>query len=202
MLTNRFPAYASPRRQSGVVLFIALMFLVLMTILGFSLYSLTDTGERTSRNFRDADLAFQAAEAALRDAEKRIAGTWSDPVYPVSIDAFDSSCTGGLCESGAASGAATISNLITNGIEIGQCGTSGGCDGLGNGTSTGTPSISGVATQPRYLIQIASSASLTPPGTSLIEEVRINPAILYRITALGTGSSATTHVLLQEVMSY
>jgi type IV pilus assembly protein PilX len=59
-------------RQRGASLIIALIFLVIMAMLGVTLANVTNLEERMAGNTRDRDLALQAAEAALRDAEVRL----------------------------------------------------------------------------------------------------------------------------------
>lgn len=63
---------ANARGQGGAVLVIALIFLVILTLLGTIAASVTSLEERMAGNTRDRDLAFEAAEAALRDAEYRL----------------------------------------------------------------------------------------------------------------------------------
>jgi type IV pilus assembly protein PilX len=71
-----------PRQQRGASLLIALIFLVMMAMLGVTVANVTNLEERMAGNTRDRDLALQAAEAALRDAERRLsveayrAGPW------------------------------------------------------------------------------------------------------------------------------
>lgn len=62
-----------PRLQRGASLLIALIFLVMMAMLGVTVANVTNLEERMAGNTRDRDLALQAAEAALRDAERRLA---------------------------------------------------------------------------------------------------------------------------------
>ena len=90
------------RGQRGAALLISLIFVVVLTLLGLSVVSTTGTEERMARNFRDNDLAFQAAEAAMRDAEIRIAGSYKFPAAPLNLLDFDSACTNGLCDPTAA----------------------------------------------------------------------------------------------------
>lgn len=56
--------------QSGVVLIIGLIVLTLMTMIGLAVMRDTSLQERMAGNLRDRDLAFQAAEAALRAGEQ------------------------------------------------------------------------------------------------------------------------------------
>ena len=60
------------KRQSGVALFISLVMLLILTVLGLSSVQTTSVQERMARNARDTNLAFQAAESALKDAEALI----------------------------------------------------------------------------------------------------------------------------------
>lgn len=60
------------RRERGASLIVALIFLVIMAMLGVTVANVTNLEERMAGNTRDRDLALQAAEAALRDAEVRL----------------------------------------------------------------------------------------------------------------------------------
>jgi Tfp pilus assembly protein PilX len=51
-------------------------------------------------NTRDRDVAMQAAEAALRDAERDIANTIPANGRVVTVALFDAVCTGALCTEG------------------------------------------------------------------------------------------------------
>ena len=68
----RFNFSPAPSKQRGVVLIVSLVALLLMTMIGVT--AMRDTGfqERMSGNLRDRNLAFQAAEAALRSGEKAL----------------------------------------------------------------------------------------------------------------------------------
>ncbi|MCG5509823.1 pilus assembly PilX family protein [Ectothiorhodospira lacustris] len=56
--------------QQGSALIIALVFLLLMTMVGVSALQQTTLQERMAGNLRDRNLAFQASEAALRAGER------------------------------------------------------------------------------------------------------------------------------------
>ena len=68
-MTTRIVARSLPQRESGVALFMSLVMLLIITILGLSSVQTTTLQERMARNARDTNLAFQAAEAAIKDAE-------------------------------------------------------------------------------------------------------------------------------------
>jgi type IV pilus assembly protein PilX len=65
-------------RERGASLIIALVFLVIMAALGVTVANVTSMQEKMAGNTRDRDLALQAAEAALRDAERRLS---TDPAF-------------------------------------------------------------------------------------------------------------------------
>jgi type IV pilus assembly protein PilX len=70
--------WSTRSRQQGAVLYITLILLIILTIIGVAAARL-QTGEAVmARNDHNHQLALQAAEAALRDAEINLAdGTWS-----------------------------------------------------------------------------------------------------------------------------
>ena len=57
------------QRQSGVVLFVALILLLILSMLGVTVARMQTVEERMARNENNRQLAEQAAEAALRNAE-------------------------------------------------------------------------------------------------------------------------------------
>src|SRR5215472_10275205 len=75
-------ACATRSHQQGAVLYIALILLMILTIIGVVAARL-QTGEAVmARNDHNHQLALQAAEAALRDAEVNLAdGTWTIPQF-------------------------------------------------------------------------------------------------------------------------
>ncbi|MDH5190310.1 MAG: PilX N-terminal domain-containing pilus assembly protein [Gammaproteobacteria bacterium] len=61
-----------PQSQQGAALIVGLIMLLLMTILGVSSMSSSIMEEKMAGNTRDREIAFQAAEAALRAGEREI----------------------------------------------------------------------------------------------------------------------------------
>ena len=70
-------------QQKGATLVIALLILLVLTVLGIASMQVTRLEERMAGNSRDVNLAFQGAEAGLRDAEERIR-TWNEFTLPAS----------------------------------------------------------------------------------------------------------------------
>jgi len=67
-------------KQRGAALVVALLMLMVMTVLGIAAMQVTRLEERMAGNSRDINLAFQGAEAGLRDAENRIAAMTTRPL--------------------------------------------------------------------------------------------------------------------------
>ena len=61
------------QKQQGVTLFIGLIFLIMLSLLGINAAQMSTLEERMSGNVRSRDLAFQAAEAALKHVEQNLA---------------------------------------------------------------------------------------------------------------------------------
>src|SRR5476649_2574207 len=85
--------------QRGAVLIMALMFLTLLTLLGVSAMTNSTSEEKMARATRDYNTAFQAAEAAMRDAENDLT-VGSRPI-PLSDPSWWSAPAPGTCASAA-----------------------------------------------------------------------------------------------------
>jgi len=62
--------YSSFKHQSGVVLPVSMIMLLLLTLISVTASQVTGLEEKMAGNSRDSNLAFQAAEAALRGGER------------------------------------------------------------------------------------------------------------------------------------
>lgn len=67
-----FSSFRPRKKQGGAVLAVGLVFLVLLTLLGVTAMQVTGMEERMAGNLRDRNLAFQAAEFALREGEESV----------------------------------------------------------------------------------------------------------------------------------
>lgn len=164
--------------QRGTALVIAMLFLVILGMLGVTTMTATTLEERMAGNTRDRDIAMQAAEAALRDAERDLTNT--NPAYRViKRPSFVAACTGGLC---LLPPNAPLGNLtdVTKSSFYGQF--------------TGEIPIQGPVSQPRYMIELLTALPPQVPVPPANNEVRN-----FRITARGVGKNNNTVVILQTV---
>lgn len=168
----RLPPGGPPRRQRGIVLAVALIMLVVITLLGVSAMQVTSLEERMAGNMRDRSLAFQSAEAALRDGERLLAEN--------TVPAFDGN--NGLYQAPAPDDPPVWLNADDAFWET-------------NGR-TYSDTVSGVSAPPRYIIE--EFPYVPAVGDSLDPGEIPPPPNTYRVTARGIGGSATAVVVLQS----
>ncbi len=184
------------RRQSGVVLVISLIMLLLLTLIGLSGMQSTILEEKMAGNMRDRNMAFQAAEAALQDAEQHIIGSMSGftGFSPDCGAATPSTADNGLCQNvgGSEFNPPVWENpnvwAVTRSVEYGSRTNAkkiGDTDG--NGIVDVTPALSA---QPRYIID-----AVKPEGGHVCDGA--NPC--YRVTVRAQGINPNTVVVLQTI---
>lgn len=170
-------AYPSTRhRQQGMALFISLILLLLMTMIGVTAMQTTTLQERMAGGTRDVNLAFQAAEAALREGEALL--------QAATLPTFDG--TNGLYEFVPQEGddQTVIPIYLTSDFDWASKGRryEGSLDEVGD--------------LPRYVIEELPPVPL--PGSSLAADEALQDTGIYRITARATGGTTDTVVMLQS----
>ena len=94
-----------PKKQSGAVLLVALIMLLVLTLLGVASIDSSGMQTRMANNQRDRIIAMQAAEAGLLAAETYLENMHfsSENIggcSPTSQDCFEATCEYGLCFTG------------------------------------------------------------------------------------------------------
>lgn len=185
-----------PKKEQGAILFVSLILLIVLTLLAFTALRTATIQERMTGNARDRGIAFQAAEAALRAAEKYLGVTTSLPT-----GAF----TGTACTKGVYKLSSGVPYLAASGSSFASTGTrwDGSSTDFWNEYpwETGNCAFSGSADY----VTFVSSSDYGKPGKPtqspryVIEELPANGTGLpsYRVTAKGYGSSTNAVVILQ-----
>ena len=177
------------RAQQGISLVMTLLFMVSALVLGISVMSVGVMQERILGNSKDRDLAFQAAEAALREAEADIVKNITD------ASAFVDTCASGLCT--APTLRATVSPLPVDQQAGFDWAVAGNVRTYGQYTTA--LALPSVTVQPVYVIEKLGNLG-TPAGESLVlGSAPVSPGVAYRITARATGARSETAVTLQTV---
>ena len=166
------------KQQQGAVLVVSLIMLLVMTLIGISSMRTTVLEEKMASNYRDSNIAFQAAEAALLDAEKDILciDTTIGCREVSGLTSFDAACTGGLCAGWDAAGVWTTAKMAAS---------------VNQSAFTDAVAIPGVVT-PQYLVE----------GKKCIAPGWASYKYCYQITATGfagTTTDVTATSILQEV---
>jgi type IV pilus assembly protein PilX len=176
-----------PKIQSGMSLYPALMFLLVLSVLGVSVLNSTLLQEKMASNTRDTNVAFQAAEAALRDAEADVAQN----ITPGTL--FTPSCTTGLCTP-PSTWPTPLSTDVSKVIDWTSSGQT-----RAYGSHTNAPALADVAAQPLYVIEKLSSLPVGPGGSVGIGVAPPNAGgTAYRLTVLATGVRPETRIVLQS----
>ncbi|HJV74276.1 MAG TPA: pilus assembly protein [Noviherbaspirillum sp.] len=188
-----------PCSERGASLIVLLLMLTAVLMLGMSAAYIALHGEKAARNDRDRQIALQAAEAALADAEQDLEHSSRSHIFAQDkSDGFVAGCNGGQI-----------------GLYLGLCRRAG--DGLAPvwltvdflshddnvtvpyGRFTGRPFQSGkgmlTARYPRYVIELMSHDLSSKTDE---DETKSNSVYFYRITAIGFGMRDSTRVVLQS----
>lgn len=185
--------------QAGFSLVTTLILLIVVTLLGVGASQMVLLSEKSTRFDRDQQIAFQAAEAALVDAEFDMRGpntaagqrlgifTGKTDKNVEFIDGCGSSTSAGLCSDALVGGKSvmygvdfTDTSANSKTVAFGQF--------TGRNFSTGSTGLrSEIA--PRYIIEL-----IPDPVSS-----NTQPRVLYRVTAMGFGPKKETQAVIQMV---
>jgi type IV pilus assembly protein PilX len=186
-MMNSRQSTAGALSQRGMSLFPAMMFLLVLAVLGVSTMNSTLMQEKMTSNTKDTNIAFQAAEAGLRDAEADVTKNIT------SATTFTSTCTTGLCTP-PSTWPTPLSTDISKAIDWTLSGKT-----RSYGSYTSAPQIPGVAQQPTYVIERLSKLPVGPGGSvGLGVTAPHSGGSAYRLTVLATGLRAETRVILQS----
>ncbi len=204
-MTTQVPLGQHGVAQRGASLLMVMLVLVIVSLLGVGGAQIALMGERSARNDRDQQVAWQAAEAALVDAEADMIDPTASPTTTrqTLFDsknqiAFYSGCgtatsvaTGkslGLCAMNTNRTAKpawltadfTIAGTTAMTTEYGQF--------TGRTFAAGGKGIQ-PALKPRYVIEVVPD----PYGD------KSDPKFIYRVTAMGFGPRADIQAVLQMI---
>lgn len=189
-------------RQHGASLIVVLLILVIVSILGVSGVQISMLAEKSARNDRDYQIAWQSSEAALIDAEFDIEGlptTSSNKRNTIfklgqtDISKFISNCgtsstSVGLCTLNQTGKPAWLS------VDFTDTGNSSATTAFGTFTGRVFPAgAAGIqpAKPPRYVIE----AIPDPDNARTTKPTDIK--YIYRVTAMGFGPNPETQTVVQ-----
>ncbi len=162
------------KQQSGMVLIIGLIILLLLTIITITAFKVTALEERMAGNLRNHNIAFQAAESALREAEAFIDSD-ADELDPLKLSngPFQNTtapvCVDGLCGTSLPLQSDDISNIA--------------------GKKTAATGLASISAEPEYIIELIRIDPSTDSG-------RVYAT--FRITTRAWGGDINSVVQLQS----
>jgi type IV pilus assembly protein PilX len=167
-------------KQSGVVMFVALILLLILSLLGVTAARMQTVEERMARNDHNRQIGQQAAEAALRAGESGIfTGTYS---------AFG-----------------TANGLLTPDFSQGSPVTAPGFDWTiaANYTPYAGPALANLPTgaqAPKIVIEQLPPAAIAGTSIAAASLTGSTTVAVFRITAQGVGADNTSTTTLQSIV--
>ena len=188
-------AVSAKGRQAGASLIIVLLILVVVSILGVGGAQIASMAERGARNDRDMQIAWQASEAGLMDAEFDIGpGTSSRrAVFGAgkNVSAFAAGCGSdlagkdkGLCALAETGQPAWLAVDFVTGTKVAEYGDFTGRN-FASGSSGPQPFY-----KPRYIIE-----PIRDPGNRDLSET----SYIYRVTSMGFGPRKDIQAVTQTI---
>ncbi len=174
------------QKQSGVVLIISLIMLVLLTLIGVTSMQVTGLEEKMAGNMKSNNLAFQSAETALREGEVWLATSIAEP-------AVDTAPVWGFnaMDPNSADSTPWWFDTIRNAVWWNANAVQSGATLQGFELPLGNPN-----NKPHHIIEFKYFDSDTlvigtnnpPPGINY-----------YQVTAKGTGANGQSRQLVQSI---
>lgn len=167
-----------PERQTGVVLVVSLVMLLLLTLIGVTGARVTGLDEKMAGNMRDRNLAFQAAESALKAGETATATTTISACPAASANPVgfyqsrDADCDGSV-----------ETTPIWNSIN------------WSSQSVLYSGALADISTNPRYIVEDMGLSCISPTTPCPAADQRRN----FRITARASGGTADSVVMLQSI---
>jgi type IV pilus assembly protein PilX len=176
-MRNQPKSFGNPSKQEGVVLFVALILLLILSLLGVTAARMQTVEERMARNEDSHQLGQQSAEAGLRGAE-------------------DGLLTG-IYTNFAANANGLYAPLLSNGSPVSTL------DWTTALTYAGPPltAVPAASQTPKFVIENLPSVAVAGDDISVTSLNPASPPVtVYRVTAQGVGPDGTSTTTLQSIV--
>ena len=177
------------KRELGIALVMTLTMLLILTGLGVSSIQTTSMQERMARNYRDVNIAFQGAEAAIQEAEEYLETLTNIGAFPEDTDV--PLCVGGLCNS--------IDGTARWTQDFGYVDWS---DNTTHTETAVTAASLGAADVPKYMIEYVARVTIEQDTLNIGnvgEGGSSGRAYVFRITSRGTGGTTEATAMIQAL---
>lgn len=180
---------STSHRQRGTALVTSLLLLLILTVVGITAMQVTRMQERMAGNTRDLNLAFQGAEAALRNGEDMIAAEAFAPAPSAGV------CTATPCKFWDAN-ASAVANPETRNDAWWTGTTPIQYEASGNHTATPTTDMAGLAHDPAFVVEYLTEVS--DPLSVGSGDGPPSSRFFYQVTAASPGATANAMTVLQS----
>lgn len=194
ILSYSLPA-ATARHQRGAVLVIAMIMLLILTLVGIAGLRDTQLQERMAGGAQDRELALQAAESALREAEESIKNGSADDTD--NGDHYKDYETVGEDDKNDLQRKDSGGNFVTE-AEYWRDHYDWTGDSGNNSTAATTGGLAGLKQQPLYVIERLPRDYSAVPDSYNVNGGTYPKVDDYLITAKGTGATDDAVVILQS----
>jgi type IV pilus assembly protein PilX len=174
--------------QRGTALVTSLLLLLILTVVGVTAMQVTRMQERMAGNTRDLNMAFQGAEAGLRNGEDMIAAEAFAPAPSAGV------CTTSPCKFWDAN-ASAVANPETKNDTWWQGGTPTQYQANLNFT-TPTNEMTDLAHDPYFVVEYVTE--ITDPLSVGSGDGPPSSRFFYQVTAASPGASANATTVLQS----
>ncbi|PCJ30331.1 MAG: pilus assembly protein PilX [Gammaproteobacteria bacterium] len=156
------------KNQHGLALMVSLIMLLLMSLLAINSMKSTVLEEKITANYKNRNMAFQAAEAGLRAGEEFLAGPGNLPIFDGNLGRYQATTSGSpRWES---------------------------IDWYDSSKTANYTGLSYIASQPLYIIE--ELPSVRQAGESVGSGLEENS--FYRVTTHAVGGTKSAEVILQS----
>jgi type IV pilus assembly protein PilX len=183
-----------PPREQGVVLAIGLLILVIMTLIGVTAMTTTSLENKMAGNLKDWNLALQAAEAGLRDAETDVAISGRVSGKTNAVDNCAALLSSPSDQDGQCLSPVTATTNLWQTIDWTESASPVKYVKYGRFTAApGYTSTEGFAALPRYIIEPMDSNKPGEDNLTFPHKTKT-----FRITVVGYGGTTDANVMLQS----
>lgn len=177
MALQSYPFSKKYLKQGGGALIVSLLILLVMTFIGITGMQVTSLEEKMAGNMRDRNLAFQAAESALRTGELALT--------QATVPFFN--CSNGLyrannidCDDGTSETASVWNAVNWSSDQV---------------VTLSNLTLADTAADPAYIIE---ELPVVPEAGASLEAGVPSEANYYRVTARGIGGTENAVVMVQS----
>lgn len=187
------------KRQSGSVLLISLIMLLILTVIGIASISGVSMTQKMANSQKDYDLAFEMAEAALVEGEAWV-DTYDSAFQKEHLQSscsgtkcWKSDCSNGQCFNGTYPLAfGTLCEVDPPSTDVWEV------ENYWNTKAKEYSVAVAAVSKPKYLIEFMCYTPKNPAAVATTPPDYGDWVRIYRVTALGYGTSPDTRVMLQS----